>query len=349
MSESQRIVASAPGKLLILGEYAVITGSPALVMAVDRRVQVSLAATPGAPACIDAPQLDVHAHRMDWRRAGSDHPEALGPALQFISRLIEGFGARHERLDGLHVVIDSAQLYRPSPGGGGMVKTGLGSSAAVAAALITAFEIYLAGGVDRPDAEARFRRWLPDYRDTLGRNGSGVDLAASLAGGLLRVRPDDATDAIRPMVWPEGLYWQAIWTGQPASSGERVRHFRAWQEHNPAASGALVREMGKVVEELLDDAGNARAWLGAVDRYAALLNRLDARLGGAIWTRSHRSLAEQAARAGVHYKTSGAGGGDLGLAFSHDPGRLKAFAQLVSGPHALPVDLTIAPVGARAD
>ncbi|PKL95245.1 MAG: ATP-binding protein, partial [Gammaproteobacteria bacterium HGW-Gammaproteobacteria-8] len=31
------ILADAPGKLLLLGEYAVLDGAPALVMAIDRR------------------------------------------------------------------------------------------------------------------------------------------------------------------------------------------------------------------------------------------------------------------------------------------------------------------------
>jgi phosphomevalonate kinase len=34
--------ASAPGKLILTGEYAVLFGAPALVMAVDRRATVQI-------------------------------------------------------------------------------------------------------------------------------------------------------------------------------------------------------------------------------------------------------------------------------------------------------------------
>ena len=36
-----RVRATAPGKLVVLGEYAVLTGAPALGLAVDRQCQVA--------------------------------------------------------------------------------------------------------------------------------------------------------------------------------------------------------------------------------------------------------------------------------------------------------------------
>ncbi|HUQ50718.1 MAG TPA: hypothetical protein VM692_00765, partial [Gammaproteobacteria bacterium] len=40
------IVARAPGKVVALGEYAVLDGAPAVVLAVDRFVEVTIAASP---------------------------------------------------------------------------------------------------------------------------------------------------------------------------------------------------------------------------------------------------------------------------------------------------------------
>ncbi len=37
-----KVIADAPGKLVLLGEYAVLEGAPGLVVAVDRRARVVL-------------------------------------------------------------------------------------------------------------------------------------------------------------------------------------------------------------------------------------------------------------------------------------------------------------------
>ncbi len=43
--QQQRITASAPGKLVLSGEYAVLDGAPAICMAVDRRARVTISAS----------------------------------------------------------------------------------------------------------------------------------------------------------------------------------------------------------------------------------------------------------------------------------------------------------------
>ena len=80
---------------------------------------------------------------------------------------------------------------------------------------------------------------------------------------------------------------------------------------------------------LLADIGNAaasaaRAWrtgetaqiLAATAAYAAALDRLDAAAKLGIVTAEHRSLAQLSQREAAVYKTSGAGGGDLGFALT---------------------------------
>ena len=50
-------------------------------------------------------------------------------------------------------------------------------------------------------------------------------------------------------------------------------------------------------------------------------------MGAEIVTAEHREIARHAKRFGVAYKVSGAGGGDLGVAFSADPEALAAFKE----------------------
>ncbi len=46
---------SAPGKMVLLGEYAVLFGAPAVVAAVNRRARVELAPSPSSDWVVKAP------------------------------------------------------------------------------------------------------------------------------------------------------------------------------------------------------------------------------------------------------------------------------------------------------
>ena len=52
---TRTVVASAPGKIVLSGEYAVLAGAPAIVMAVDRRARVAIADVDGDVSRVRAP------------------------------------------------------------------------------------------------------------------------------------------------------------------------------------------------------------------------------------------------------------------------------------------------------
>lgn len=107
-----RIRASAPGKLVLIGEYGVLRGGPALVAAVDRRAEVSL--EPGAAGIrVTAPQLGLEGT-----------PVEADPRLRLAAACLDGFSGE--------VCIDTGALHQDGH------KLGLGSSAAVCVALCAA-------------------------------------------------------------------------------------------------------------------------------------------------------------------------------------------------------------------
>lgn len=65
-----RLTASAPGKLVLLGEYAVLDGAPALVLAVNRRARAALATTTAEDFAVDAPSLGISGARFRLTDAG---------------------------------------------------------------------------------------------------------------------------------------------------------------------------------------------------------------------------------------------------------------------------------------
>src|SRR5262245_28908348 len=146
---NEPLIASAPGKLIITGEYAVLDGAPAIVVAVDRRAIAQRNATPRG----SSPFLLAVADEIAARRGASD------PAARAA----------------LEISVDSTAFYDR------MTKLGLGSSAAVTVAAIA-----LALRTDDQDlileiALAAHAR----AQGPRGARGSGADIAASVYGGTI--------------------------------------------------------------------------------------------------------------------------------------------------------------------
>ena len=78
---------------------------------------------------------------------------------------------------------------------------------------------------------------------------------------------------------------------------------------------------------------------------ADLLDRLGGAMAMPILSDEHRVLRRLAVEGGVHYKPSGAGGGDLGVGFATDDGAVARLADRASAEGFHIVDLTIDPNG----
>jgi phosphomevalonate kinase len=137
-------VASAPGKIVLSGEYAVLWDAPAVCMAVDRRARAEV-----------LPSDDGECHLVTPGFAGEDRFRLLDA--------ITG-GRRPVR----HITLDTS-AFRD-----GGRKTGIGSSASLAVALSAALENSVDVFASALEAHARFQ----------GGAGSGVDVAAAVHGGL---------------------------------------------------------------------------------------------------------------------------------------------------------------------
>ncbi len=158
--------ASAPGKLMLLGEHAVLHGKLALVCAINQRVSVQLKRRQDTKVTVSSElgRLSADLHHLE-----------IHPPFQFVMSTIVH---QREFLDsGLDVKITAG--FSP--------KVGLGSSAAVVAAT-TAGLLALSGQNVRE--RPIFEQGLEIIRSIQG-TGSGADLAASVFGGILayRVQP----------------------------------------------------------------------------------------------------------------------------------------------------------------
>ena len=102
---------SAPGKLMLFGEYAVLEGYPSLAMCLDRRIRATARVLPGEPrVVVDAPAVLAQPFRggpelRAWQPA-ADHPLALlAPLLR--DALADNFNKIPVAvLDGIAVIVD---------------------------------------------------------------------------------------------------------------------------------------------------------------------------------------------------------------------------------------------------
>lgn len=324
------MIVRAPGKLVLCGEYAVLEGTAACVTAVGREAVLDLTPGPREVVALGATvAYDLDAGGVHW---------AARPATHALVRAM--FDTARDRgiaVPGVRWAIDSDAL---NLGVGGQDKLGLGSSAAVAAAVARA----LLG--DEVPAEDVFDLALAGHLRFSAGRGSGIDVAAASFGGTLRYQGRVA----QPMQahW-HGLDVVCVYVGHSQST----RAFLAQTERlkvddRPAYDDAMAR-----IDAATDrfaaglEAGDAAAVIAAVDAAGRGMAGLGERAGADIVSAPHRAVRRIAASRGGAAKPSGAGGGDIALAFV-PAGQAARVSSALAEAGMVVLDLPLAAPGARS-
>jgi mevalonate kinase len=316
------VAVSAPGKLILMGEHAVVYGRPALAAAIDLRLRVHLSPLPagaGAAVRLDLPGLP-HAEETSWEavrahaRAARANWEAyaLEPGPERF-RAVRGDDPAHLVKCALGEAAEA--LGGEAPPGARLrvesalpVGSGFGSSAATAAGVVAAYLAFRGedldlGRVERITLEAERRQHgLP----------SGIDAATVIHGGLLWARklPGGGLAAAPvPLRSPLLSHFRVYDTGMPAeSTGAVVAAVRHRRDQDPegherlldrieAATRAFREELESEAEdpvrvrELIAGCESCLEELGTVPpEVRALVRRIEA-VGGAAKISGAGSLA----------------------------------------------------------
>jgi phosphomevalonate kinase len=279
------MIASAPGKLIMTGEYAVLDGAPAIVVAVDRRAVALRNANPRG----SSPFLVAVADEIAERRGPKDAAT----------------------LAALEVSVNSTAFYDK------LTKLGLGSSAAVTvAATALALETADRHAVLEVALAAHARAQGPR-----GARGSGADVAASVHGGTIVFSlPGGATPChIERRKWPASVTVLPFFTGVAADTAQLVARVGAARTaHRTAVDAALtaIADASRAAVAALGAPPELAqvALIGALALAAHATDRLAAATGIALVPECVTAARIAMARLGGTAKTTGAGGGDVGVA-----------------------------------
>lgn len=322
------VTAEAPGKLVLAGEFAVLEpGQPGIVAAVSRRVTAQIQWGEAG--------LTAQGRSCTWRLDGraavaclSDQPFGLiARAMSVAFAFLEAQGVHPE---GFSLRLSSTMHDETG------VKLGLGSSAATAVAVLAAV---LSAFGKTSDRLTLFKLAVIAHRLALGP-GSGMDVAASVYGGHLLYRGvaqrwlqgllsrggAAAVGDIATRTWPDlmleplpqpALTMRVGWTGEAASTADQLRRLGRQRRFHPEAYRCFLAQSDAGVMKLAHALRNAdpKTLLEAVQGLRQALWRLSSELAMPVETARLTRLADLAEWFGGAGKSSGAGGGDCGIAF----------------------------------
>ena len=312
------VSSSAPGKIIVAGEYAVLLGAPAICIAVNRRARVSIRSAAAGTHSVSAPgyrQGEVQFENI--ADVADDQPVLAAVWKQFPNVTQQS----------LSIEIDTRRFFS------GDCKLGIGSSAAATVALGGAF-----GVIARQDCEGDQQAHAAHRLLQNGR-GSGADVASSYHGGVIEYRM--RTAAPGRLTWPKHLHYALLWSGQSSSTAAQLQ--KLVEQRKSAASDALVAAAEAVSVAWIT--GTAESILVGLREYGEALRRYDDEYQLDIYAAGHADIADRAVEHGVVYKPCGAGGGDYGMAVAEDEQLLRGFVAIAEEQGFAHSDLRLEPVG----
>ncbi len=261
---------------------------------------------------------------------------------RLFRKLSGGMAGDLKSIGPLEMTLDTREFFESTEQG--RAKLGLGSSAALTVALVSA----LAAQAGFDGAKIALQTMIDLHRQVQGGLGSGVDVAASVHGGVIRFQIEDAGQpTASPLALPSDLHMAALWTGSSASTGAFLESLQKRRAESPKRVDSALQELDGVSNDGLDAlaAGSTTGFLSAVDRFWVALGSLGRAIDMPIVSEPHRRLRSLAEEHGVSYKPSGAGGGDFGVAFAADPGPLQQLSDAARKSGFGVLDLAVDPRG----
>jgi mevalonate kinase len=307
-------VSSAPGKVYLFGEHAVVYGEPAVPCAIERRARVTARERSDSRVRVHAEDLSLSGFTVEYSGDVADADPALD-APENLVRAAMGY---------VDAAVDQARDALDAPDAGFDITVesdiplgaGLGSSAAVVVAGIDA-AVRERGAALSP-RELADRAYRAEYEVQEGQ-ASRADTFCSTMGGAVRVAGDDCEALSVPRLpFVVGFDGGAGDTGELVAGVRRLREEFGFAADTVSAIGDVVRHGEGLLRDADPGAEADRELLAALGRLMDFDHGLLSALG--VSSRSLDAMVWAAREAGAHgAKLTGAGGGGCIVALDPTP------------------------------
>jgi phosphomevalonate kinase len=317
---------SVPGKLILLGEYAVLNEADALVMAIDRNAVISIKQIGADHKCRLTSSLESESLYFQISSKGKlTNIEARSKlvqnkmkfaliALEQICTLIIKSG---KKIHPFYIHLDTTQYFIRS------IKMGLGSSAALTVGIIRAVSHYTE--MDQRLFSGKIELFMfanKIHQIMQGNRGSGIDIAASvyqdtiIYNSKIPARIETVPIKLDKMTIID-LYLLPIWTGVPASTPKLLTNVQEYSASHPDKYNTFIKSLSELSNQGCHAcrSRNQSQFLDIVQKFYNQLLIFSEISDIPIISDIHKKIADIVYHNGGVYKPSGAGMGDLGISF----------------------------------
>jgi phosphomevalonate kinase len=326
-----RISASAPGKIMLCGEYVVLDGAPSLCLAMNRRADVVIRDGESDRHVVHSPGFADGSYEFSVHADGGFEWHTGSRSLPDFSLLEQTWTALSPVLaQSIDLVLDTTAFIDSESGR----KLGLGGSAALTVALSAAIACLQQQATD-------IDRMIESHRRFQGGHGSGADVAVAYSGGIIDYRCG-AIAEVHPLQWRSDLEYAVLWSGRAASTVQKLSQFAA--SGTGLSSRRALADASATIVSAWSNPDTQRI-IDLFDQYTRILIGFSDDHGLGIFDAGHAELVDLARTHSVVYKPCGAGGGDVGIVLSSNKEATEGFVTAANSRGFDRLDLCIENTG----
>ena len=337
---------SAPGKVCISGEWAVLEkGNSLIVASVNKRIFADIKKSKDNFIYVSIKDFGIKRLKASINNNKLVFEKKLSPTEKqsclFVKSAIEAVAKYLGKIEPFEITTWGEETTTKVDNK--VVSVGIGASAASTVATVGAVLRFHGKDIEKKASKGKIYKLAAiAHYFAQGKIGSAFGIASSTFGGVIvykkfnpswlieQIDKGISFSEIVTMEWPD-LYINSLyipsgfnlllgWTGNPSSTPKMVKKMNKWKSNNKRKYKSMLGKIGLLVEKII------KAWksedeekiLSLLKKNGELLKSLGDEAGVNIETKKLAILREVANKNKGAGKVSGAGGGDCGIAITFD-------------------------------